>query len=472
MSRQLDRLVQKYKRGIDRTYYTRHYSILLEKAEEIEKAEDELLDLDYDIENMPDNNSDLKSESLEGKASFILKNPKDKFLSKLFSDVNRITCSRQLSKKLINYYLRNRRKHNRMSKAYSQKLSYTQGVGNISVDYMLHEMYMRLGKTLYFSFWGKVKDNIKNAAFKFMGIAADLIIGLVGAGFLSAGFYNFFKKVTYIFAKFLAKILSLFMDFNPNLPAQQLFTAVILGILSGIGIWLTLRGLLTLAVGDDEEALRVYNKGRRIYKKIKSALRKGLPKKLGTKGILALALRITNNESNALDIQKTIEAIESIDEKVREFMKHKMDSNFIEAIEKASKFSVSARALVSENLKSLVSMKSGQKIALPNEIVLREFVVYKDSSSKNELESSSQSNDSEVLPAGLMPVVLITSPKIQVHISVEDSKLTIQFNASGYFGHYAELEKDEIKDFVLSYLDIYNRDEDRKRLEEIQKHLQ
>jgi len=333
-------------------------------------------------------------------------------------------------------------------------------------------MYMRLGKTLYFSFWGKVKYNIKNAAFKFMEIAADLIIGLVGAGFLSAGFYNFFKKVTYIFAKFLAKILSLFMDFNPNLPAQQLFTAVILGILSGIGIWLTLRGLLTLAVGDDEEALRVYNKGRRIYKKIKSALRKGLPKKLGTKGILALALRITNNESNALDIQKTIEAIESIDEKVREFMKHKMDSNFIEAIEKASKFSVSARALVSENLKSLVSMKSGQKIALPNEIVLREFVVYKDSSSKNELESSSQSNDSEVLPAGLMPVVLITSPKIQVHISVEDSKLTIQFNASGYFGHYAELEKDEIKDFVLSYLDIYNRDEDRKRLEEIQKHLQ
>jgi hypothetical protein len=262
------------------------------------------------------------------------------------------------------------------------------------------------------------------------------------------------------------------MDFNPNLPAQQLFTAVILGILSGIGIWLTLRGLLTLAVGDDEEALRVYNKGRRIYKKIKSALRKGLPKKLGTKGILALALRITNNESNALDIQKTIEAIESIDEKVREFMKHKMGSNFIEDIEKASKFSVSARALVSENLKSLVSMKSGQKIALPDEIVLREFVVYKDSSSKNELESSSQSNDSEVLPAGLMPVVLITSPKIQVHISVEDSILTIQFNASGYFGHYAELEKDEIKDFVLSYLDIYNRDEDRKRLEEIQKHLQ
>jgi len=486
MSRQLERLIERHKRGIARKQYGRnfgenissikdkyehkhgkslhHYSISLENAEKIEELEDEFLDLGDNSKNVTDDDSEQVLKSSEEKASQILiSRSSHKLLSKLFSNVNEITCSNKLSGKLISYYLRNRRKHRRISRSYSQKLSYIRNHSNVSLDNILHEMYIELGRTLYFSFLGKVRDKIKYAVFKFMEVAADLIIGLIGAGFWGLSFYQAFKSATSTFVKFLLKLLGV------TTPAGKLFAAVVLGILAGVGLFFAMRGLGNLIVGKDEEALEVFDKGRKIYKKIKRALRKGLPDALGTKGIIALALQVSKDKIDKGKIENKIKALESLDKKTTELVNHKFEPNessFLESIKENADIVVSVIALIRDDLKVTVASKSGQEITIPDKIALRPFEVSIDNN-----ESRSQADDGKRLPPEIMAIALITSPEIQIDIEAGDSKLNIQFNANKYFAKYAGFEQGEIKDFVVSYLKIYDHNEVRERLKELSNNI-
>ncbi len=488
MNKQLDKLIKRHKSEVDRAYYSRdfkettspfegrhrykhrrswhHYSVTIEDAEKIEKLEDEILDLGDNIEDALDGKSEQEVESFRGKAVIMLSNSKMsnnseyKLLSRLFSDINGITCSRELSRKLIGYYLRNRRKHRRLSRAYSQKLSYLRGNGNMSVDHMMHEMYMVLGRTLYFSFLEKVRDHIKYATFKFLKAAADFVIGALGGGFFSLGFNNMLQNATSVFAKFLIKI------FGITTFSGKLLLAMVLGVLSGIALMFALRALGNLIMGKDSELLELYDKGRVIYKKVKSALKRGLPKSLGTKGIIALALQINNSDVNKESIESILKSLESINKEVTEFLTYNMDPDFEEKIKEASDFVVSVMAKTREDIKMTVSNKSGQKITIPSTIVLKPFGVSVDENTEH-----GPAGDSKDLPAEILAIALITSPEIQINIKADDSTLTIQFAANSYFKDYAGFEKGEIKDFVVSYLKIYDRDEAKKRLEELIKNI-
>ena len=482
MSRQLERLIERHKSGIARKQYScnfgeninpikdkyeyklrkswRHYSISLKEVQKIEEAEDQFLNLEDNIEDIVNHDSEQVAESSGEKAALISSSSRYKLLSKLFSDVNEITCSRKLSGKLISYYLRNRRKHKRISKGYSQKLSHLRKHGNISVDDMLHEMYMELGRNLYFSFLGKAWDKIKYAVFKFMEVTADLMIGLIGAGFFALSFHQAFKSAASTFVKFLLKLLGI------TTPAGKLFAAVVLGVLAGTALFFAMRGLGNLIIGKDRELLVVFEKGRQIYKKIKKALRRGLPKALGTKGIIALALQVSKNKMDKKGIEEMVKSLESLDEETAKFVNYKMDSDFAESLREASRVMVSVTALVRNDLNLTVSNKSGQKITIPDKIVFKPFEVSVDND-----ESSTLSDDSKSVPPEIMAIALITSPEIQINIETDNSKLTLQFNANRYLGTYADFEKGEVTDFVVSYLKIYDRNEERERLEELSKNI-
>jgi hypothetical protein len=493
MSKQLDRLIKRHQNGIARNHYSRdfkedassvedkheyrrkrswhHYSTLLEEAQAFEKAEDEFLDLGDNPQDILSDNSEQTLESSGEKAALMLRSSKYKLLSKLFSDINGITCSRKLSGKLISYYLRNRRKHRGISKSYSRELSYRRNHGNVSLDDMLHEMYMELGKTLYFSFIEKLSYNARFLVFKLMKSAISYMVTLGGAGFLGLTYHEIFMKISAFFAKFLAKLLSIVVEVDPNTPAFKLFAAMLLGVLSAAGIFFSVFALFMNIVGDDKEAFEVYEKGRAIYKEMKKALRAGLPTQLGTKGIIAAAIQINSQALDTEFMKKTLEAIKNIKEDVSQFIKFQKDPDFEEIIEKTPEFSCSVKVLVSQFFNNLVSSQSGQKIHMPDAIVLKPFIVSNNDSGEDALVAPSQSADSKTLPRALMPIALITSPQIRIDIKAQKSNLTIQFSASKYFGKYSNLKQEQIADFVKSYLKLYNEDEERERLEKVQEYL-
>ncbi len=485
MSRQLDKLIKRHKSEITRNYYSRdlkedvssienkpeyrrkrswhYYSISIKDAKEIEKYEDEFLELGDSVEDMTSDNSEQVLKNSGEKSALMLSSPNYKLLSKLFSNANEITCSNKLTRKLISYYLRNRRKRERLSRSYSQKLYHIMNNGKVSVDSMLHEIYMELGRTLYFSFLGKLRDKIEYAVFRFMKVAADLVIGLIGAGFSALGFNIAFKNATSTFVKFLIKLLGI------TTQAGKLFAAMILGLLAGIALFFAMRALGNLIVGKDEEALEVFDKGRKIYKKIKRALKKGLPDSLGTKGIIALALQVSKNKIDKERIEEMIKSLESLDEETTQLVNYKFEPNessFLESIKENADIVVSVIALIRDDLKVTVASKSGQEITIPDKIALKPFEVSIDNN-----ESPSQADDGKRLPPEIMAIALITSPEIQINIEAGDSKLKIQFNANKYFAKYAGFEQGEIKDFIVSYLEIYDHNEARERLKELSENI-
>ncbi len=472
MSKRLEMLIEKHRRKNERNIGSvgnrhvkeligtqRHYSVSLkeieEKAQKIEEIEDEFLNLDVDINEAINNDSEQEVKIQTEKAALILRDSKNKFLSRLFSGTSEVTCSRILARKLINYYLRNRRKHRKLLRGYSQQLPY-----NNSLDGMLHNVYMELGRTLYFSFLGKVRDVIKNAIFNFLEAAGDLIIGIVGGALLSLSYYAAFKNATATFVKFLIKLLAI------TTPAGKLLAAVVLGILSGLAMFFVLRGLGQLVIGEDEEALKIYNKGREIYKKIKRALRKGLPKILGTKGIIALALRVNKDGINKQKVEDIVKSLESIGKEVDEFISHDMDPDFPEIVKESEKVRVSVRALVREDLKVAVENKSGQKIVMPDVIELKPFDV-----SINNEQATTQTDDNHGIPPEIMAIALFTSPEINIEIVAKGSKLRINFLANKYFARYARFKENEIRDFLISYLKAYDKNEVMNRLRELAQNL-
>jgi hypothetical protein len=476
MSRQLDRLIARHNSRTVRKYYSEDNVSLdkvLQKAQVIEQAEDEFLNLDDNIEAKLDDNSEQVSEITEEKASLMLKSSKYKLLPKLFSDVNGITCSRKLSRKLINYYLRNRRKDKRIFKNYSQKLSHLRSHGRVSIDDMLHEMYMELGRTLYFSFLGKARDKLKYFFYKYLNPLTSLVIGILGFGGSAAYFYDILKPAVSNFAKFLVKIL-LTVGINPNTPLGQFWGAMVLGALSAVSVFFALLGLGKLIVGEDEASLEVYDKGREIYKKVKEALQKGLPKMLGTKGIIGLAILWKNKEISRKDVENTVELLRNMKSDVAKYIRfrpEKIDPNLLEEIEENSGFKISLVAEMNEALRSFVLKKSGQRITLPDKIELKPSWVTIDSSSGEGSETTSRPSGNESVPPEIMAIALVKSPNIQINIGVDKPILTIEFDADNYFKDYGNLEKTEVEDFIKSYLEIYDDEEAKKRLAEISKHL-
>jgi hypothetical protein len=129
MSRILEQLVEKYNSEFGIDHYNR-------STRDIRGAGDRLHKYKHRMSRRHYSNPLGEAE----KADDDTNKYRYKILPKLFSNINEIMCSPNIRRKLINYYLRNRRRTKRISKGYSNQQS---------VDYMLHSLYMELGSTLY-----------------------------------------------------------------------------------------------------------------------------------------------------------------------------------------------------------------------------------------------------------------------------------------------------------------------------------
>jgi len=174
MSRALDRLIATHSRD-RKPIYVRHHSEsdplmkdidelekLLEKAQEESPKTIKVLDTNDEIadnllaiseEELVEVEKDLKPGNEEEERGY-----RHRILHRIYSDIERISASPQLERKLISYYLKHRRR-DKMRRLYSKRNNY---YSRNSADHLLHDMYMELGRTLYFSWLGKLRDWFKN----------------------------------------------------------------------------------------------------------------------------------------------------------------------------------------------------------------------------------------------------------------------------------------------------------------------
>jgi hypothetical protein len=174
MSRALDRLIITHRRD-RKPIYVRHYSEIEPLLKDIDKLEklleeardespetikvldtyDEIADnlLGISEKELPEIEEDLSQGNEEEKRGY-----RNRILHRIYSDIERISGSRRLERKLISYYLKHRRR-DKMRRLYGKRNNY---YSRNSVDHLLHDMYMELGRTLYFSWLGKLRDLVKD----------------------------------------------------------------------------------------------------------------------------------------------------------------------------------------------------------------------------------------------------------------------------------------------------------------------
>jgi hypothetical protein len=167
MSRALDRLIQNRSRETKRSLYSRDFrTSYYSEAKEIGKLTMELEEL---LEQLPEGWDEVDTSTDDRRvpegwdevdtAPGESEGYRYRLLPKIFSNVREIYSSPKLRRQLIQYYIKNRRKERMRSRGYSRRMHHLTRHNQISADYIIHKMYMELGRIMYFSVLSKIWGN-------------------------------------------------------------------------------------------------------------------------------------------------------------------------------------------------------------------------------------------------------------------------------------------------------------------------
>ncbi len=486
MSRTLDKLIVMHKQNTQNLRQVRKYSS--EGDAEIDKAFEELakaqvLDDDEKLAAIltlePDEYKELEKDlhkgSSEEKNSY-----RYKMLPRIYSNLEKIDSSPQLARKLISYYLRNRRKE-KMYRLYGRRKSYS---NRVMADYLIHEMYMDLGRVIYYSWvdkigeWAKKKvenidilrktyesirtiiDFASKAIEKLKSIDVEKLLAK-----LLAGGASLTAAIVYIMA-------GIFQDAFNRLDPGQKFAAVFMAILGfllivvGVGFmaYFIFRTILTkLIYAFLPKALVTYYKGYRLINRFIRALSKllGNMELMDLIGMMGAFVKASNDgDSNSKEkvmgkVELVAEKIES-DRNISEYFSLNPSdlAKLKDAIEQGETLTLKFSAAVLKDVAKVISYQ----FEVPQYIDTDYFNVSKRAS----LEQMSRENKgNEQLPPELVILLILTSPNVVINLSAGQAKATIKFKVWQFCKEYGELDISQVIDFLNAYMKAFaeKRDE-------------
>ncbi len=453
----LDNLVLNYNREVSRYYNSKstrgtsvsegrvikknrriwyYYSDLLDIAEKAKEIEEELFkDLPKEIAEEA-----LKAEADSNSSEYRYKVLPKPF-SNLFSNNGKIACSPNLRRKLISYYIRNRRKDKRMFRGYSNQQS---------VDYILHNVYMELGKTLYFSFLDRIKG-IRNKIREYIRIISSILSVLFESVPSGLGYK---EKFNYGLSYLALGSIFLYQQFNPN-DSFHILLIIGLVVTGGFLALFLLAGLGVASQGTIIETLIeiilmiIYGLFR-IMIAIKDLISMGIAE------LIALVIKAMQGDTENEKFKEEVRKLLSASIKGKEFLKIvKGDPNILKDA-KLKSVMVSMSAETNKDIRNIILKRAKKKLDIPSVVGFKASKVV----GKN-LQVTSDIDD---VPPSIKALLMLTSPKIRITVEADGHRIEAEFEALECFKKYGVISDNNIAKFVNSYLGISSDIDDKEIL--------
>jgi len=502
MSRALDKLIAVHKRN-NNSRHTRLYSennseltTIEEQEKKLEESPKTIQVLDTDeqmvdkllglsLEDLSKVEEDLKQSNKEEKSSY-----RYRILPRIYSNIERISSSPQLERKLISYYLRHRRR-DKMRRFYGKRNNYFSGK---LADSLLHEMYMELGRTLYFSWLSDLRDWVKRKALDLPAVRHVIELRQYFVGKASEymrqikkhGLVEFFARLLGGGAGITTLVIMIAMgllnylrwhetgggwweDFITTAAYIVVVVAalIIVPFLVGVIVYFIAKLIIsgvTLAVEFVRKLLRpkamkVYLKAMKLLVATLPALSKLLSeKKMSVDSALeVLSNFLKGSEGDAEAMNKAISNIKQLAKapiKFGNYITVNNERDLWKILTKESDYKLG----FSIEIASFVKDKIGSTFKVGDTLESKSF----DPSQYDNLEKILMSGEPNIglptgkdLPIELAILVVFTSPKIVLTIKSSSAESNIIFNAGDYFMNHSAIETEHIEEFLDSYLEAF-----------------
>ncbi len=478
MSRALDRLIQNRNSDSRRSLYSRDFrTSYYSEAEEIGELTQELKKALEQLPEVPEGWDEVDTSTDDRKnpegwdevetAPGELEGYRYRLLPKIFSNVREIYSSPKLRRKLIQYYIKNRRKERMRSRGYSRRMRHLTRNNQISADYLIHNMYMELGRIMYFSMlrriWGAIKGAWRKLACKCrayilkLNPARALMVNTILSGVSAwALIEELNQKWIASLATWTSESAHLVQDTTSNAWAVAVLS-VAGGLITTAIIW-----AIALAAKDCDEKLgpaasMVY---ARAHDVLINALKALLPTK--SKEIeeieenqLPQLLALVADYLLSNKPEKLFSIFDNILTKIKDSAKEINDyfpgmgkvenvSKIMNSMKNVDKLIIECK--VSEELKNLINEYGGEGIKVPDTITIL-------GGSKGNIQ----------LPAILPVIAFLTSPRVEFKVGGGQTK--ISFWSFRYFKDFGGLNQQKVAAFVRTYL------KNKDLLEELEKEI-
>jgi len=480
MSRALDRLIEAHKQNRQNRWNIRRYSAELSAIDA--KLDDAFKDLERKM-NEALNNAQHIVNSDEQVAEIIALPPEEykevekdlqqgnheekndykyEILHRIYSDLRRIDSSPQLARKLISYYLRNKRKE-KMYRPYGQKKHYS---GRMIADQLIHEMYMELGRTLYFArLYNNANNLIKNKK-RDISILRSLYESFHGIVDLVTQFMiklqdeaireklatkgGFSSAITAFVIYILAGIIQEAL-LRPGVGIKFIAFVGLFVVVFGVGFmgYFIFKAITTYVIPFlTPKAFLTYVRGYRLMTKFVKAFSKllGDIKVLDLLNMLTTCVKATtdgDNESkgSVMGYFQSITENISSDIKLSDFfiLNQSNLEKVKEAIERGENLNLRISAKVLNEVGKVISP----------EFPVSAHIVY-DKSERN-----------AQLPPELEMLIVLTSPQIDIYLSAGQAQALIAFKAWQFCEKYGGLDISEVKEFLDAYMKAFAKKRDK-----------
>jgi hypothetical protein len=418
----------------------------------------------------------LESKEYEGfEKDLVTANDKEKssyryrILPRLYSQLEEIDSSPQLARKLISYYLRNRRKE-KMYRLYGRITN------RVMADHLLHEIYMELGRTLYFSWLSDVKEYVKNkirdikilrvlreAIEKLRKLGSELIERLVQinveiwlarllAGGVGAAMHLILKAIgIYAGAIGLGGYISTAIAYG--LAGVAFLVGVIAVAIMAYFIFRTIITKYRIILRP--KALLTFVKGYNLLKRFVQAFSKlwddiSVGNIIEVLGTFVKAAKDGDNAST----KSIMERIEDIVKKINSnkdyaafftTLNQAQIGKLKEAQEQGEKLTVKFEAQVAKGFANIIK----EKFKVPA------FIMSNDIDLAVGVETEQPAQDSEEsrhLPIELVMLLIITSPNVTITLSAGKERSSITFKSWEFVKNYGKVTEAEVKQFLELYM--------------------
>jgi type IV secretory pathway VirB2 component (pilin) len=495
MSRALDRLIAAHKQNRQNRWQVRLYSSELSEldtkldevfkklANQLEEAQKKSPDLIQALDNneklaemltlKPEEYEEVEKDLLEGAHEG--KNAyKYKILPRIYSNIKGIDSSPQLTRKLISYYLKNRRKE-RMSRLYGERKHYSE---RRLADHLIHELYMELGRTLYFATVDNANEVIKNKK-----VAIPILSGI----------RSLIDKLTDLAAKFIkklsetkvARILSIILGGSASAITAVVY--IMAGIIQtafasyGFGTkFLAIVGLFVMSLGVGfifyyifrviltnlaafllPKALLAYYKGYELMLKFTTAfsvLFKGI-KLVDLLDIFGdfVKAAITGDDNSKEAVMNNIKSIlDNINSNIELSEFFVLSQPALEKVKKALENGETLRLSLSIEVASFIHQELQGEFDVPSAITSDDIAL-----SQGLEQLIAKGEGKRTLPIELLMLAAFTSPKLMITLSAGNAWAPITLRVWDFCKEYGQVDKDE----VLEFLDTYMKAFAKKRYE-------
>jgi len=496
MSRALDKIIVMHKQNRQDLGHVRRYSSGLDQ--EIDKAFEELAKYETVLKSLGDDEQiadvlaleseeyevvekELQKDNPEGESSY-----RYRILPRIYSNLERIDSSPQLARKLISYYLRNRRKE-KMYRLYGRRNRHS---GRVMADHLVHEMYMELGRTLYFSWIGKIKEYIKEkiknidvlramrqAVGKLKELGSKLIERLVQlnveewlARLLAGGVGTAMHLVLKALGVY-AGAVGLGGYISPIVAYGLAGAAFLVGVV-GVSIiaYFIFRTIITkYRIILRPKALLTFVRGYNLLESFTKAFSK-LWGDIGVNGLIEVLGTFTKaaKEGDDTSTGKVMKKIEEIVDKINS------DKSYAEFFTTLNQEQIRRLRDAQEEGEKLMVKFEAQVMASFGRIIKEEFDVpqlitsdYFDFTKDVSSEPSVQDGEGQKqLPIELAMLLIITSPNITIKLSAGKVQAPITFKAWSFIKKHGGVTTEDVENFMEVYIRAFT-----KKRHELSKYL-